>query len=411
MAYLLTVKEGHVTNPSRSTQPRRGGTKGGPASGPRVLQLITLSDWGGAQQCVLSLARGLRDHYDMTVACGSDGPLVDRLRREGIRVIEVPSLVRTPRFLSDIKTLWTLARVMHAERFALVHCHSTKAGLLGRIAARIAGVPAVLFTAHGWQFAGEWPAVMRLAMVVSEWVTGRLSTAIVCVSHYDRVLALKMHLAAPDRMVVVHNGVDPSPWLGNGLPPDPQDCARPCTAVMVGRLTVQKDPATLLAAWRAVPRPHRLILVGDGPLLPDLMAQVRRDGLEERVTFMASTTDIPALLRTADVFVLSSRWEGLPLAIIEAMMSGLPVVGTRVGGVAEVMVDGETGLLVPPKDPEALASALNRLLEDAGLRRQMGEAGRRRALDRFTEARMLAETTAVYSRSLEVRGRAAAESA
>jgi glycosyltransferase involved in cell wall biosynthesis len=126
---------------------------------------------------------------------------------------------------------------------------------------------------------------------------------------------------------------------------------------------------------------------------------------------MASTTDIPALLRTADVFVLSSRWEGLPLAIIEAMMSGLPVVGTRVGGVAEVMVDGETGLLVPPKDPEALASALNRLLEDAGLRRQMGEAGRRRALDRFTEARMLAETTAVYSRSLEVRGRAAAESA
>lgn len=370
---------------------------------PRLLQLITLSDWGGAQQYVLSLARGLRDQYDVTVACAPGGPLVDRLHREGIRVIEVPSLVRMPHPLLDLKALRFLVRLMRGEQFALVHCHSTKAGLLGRIAARMAGVPVVLFTAHGWQFVGDWPLLLRLAMAAAEWLAARLSTAIICVSDYDRQIALRMGIGTPERLVVVHNGVDPAPWLGNGQgAPDPPDGQRPSTAVMVGRLTIQKDPAALLEAWHRVDRSHRLIMVGDGPLLTDLKTQIQRDGLADRVLLLDPTSDIPSLLRTADVFVQCSRWEGLPLAIIEAMMSGLPVVGTRVGGVAEVVGDGETGLLVPRQDPEALSSALNRLLHDPGLRGRMGEAGRRRALERFTEARMLAATAEVYARALRV---------
>lgn len=370
---------------------------------PRLLQLITLSEWGGAQQYVLSLARGLRGQYDVTVACAPGGPLVDRLHREGIRVIEVPSLVRMPHPLLDLKALRFLVRLMRGEQFALVHCHSTKAGLLGRIAARMAGVPVVLFTAHGWQFVGDWPLLLRLAMAAAEWLAARLSTAIICVSDYDRQIALRMGIGTPERLVVVHNGVDPAPWLGNGQgAPDPPDGQRPSTAVMVGRLTVQKDPAALLEAWHRVDRSHRLIMVGDGPLLTDLKRQIQRDGLADRVLLLDPTSDIPSLLRTADVFVLCSRWEGLPLAIIEAMMSGLPVVGTRVGGVAEVVEAGETGLLVPCQNPEALSSALNRLLHDPGLRARMGEAGRRRALERFTEARMLAATAEVYARVLRV---------
>ncbi len=367
---------------------------------PRVLQLITLSEWGGAQQCVHSLARGLRDHYDVTVACAPGGHLVDRLQREGIRVIEVPGLVRMPNPLLDLRALRFLVQLMRVERFALVHCHSTKAGLLGRVAARIAGVPVVLFTAHGWQFVGNWPPLLRLAMVAAERLAARLSTAIICVSDYDRQIALRMGIGVPDRLVVVHNGVDPAPWLGNGQEaPDPPDGQGPSTAIMVGRLTAQKDPAALLEAWRRVDRPHRLIIVGDGPLLTDVKRQIQQDGLADRVSLLDATSDIPSLLRTADVFVQSSRWEGLPLAIIEAMMSGLPVVGTRVGGVAEVVAAGETGLLVPCQNPEALSSALNRLLHDPELRARMGEVGRRRALERFTEARMIAETAEVYARA------------
>ena len=375
-------------------------------SPPRLLQLITLSEWGGAQQYVLSLARGLRGHYDVTVACASGGPLIDRLHAEGIRVIEVPSLVRTPHPLLDFKALRFLVRLMRRERFDLVHCHSTKAGLLGRIAARMAGVPVVLFTAHGWQFVGDWPFPLRLAMIASEWFAARLSTAIICVSDYDRQIALRMGIGTPERLVVVHNGVDPAPWLGNGQAPAPAG-RRPSMAVMVGRLTLQKDPAALLEAWHRVDKPHRLIIVGDGPLLSDVKRQIQRDGLSNRVALLDPTSDIPSLLQTADVFVQSSRWEGLPLAIIEAMMSGLPVVGTRVGGVAEVVGAGETGLLVPSQNPEALSSALNRLLHDPELRARMGEAGRRRALEHFTEARMIAETAEVYARALRQTVRAA----
>lgn len=376
-------------------------------SPPRLLQLITLSEWGGAQQYVLSLARGLRSQYDVTVACAPGGPLIDRLHAEGIRVIEVPSLVRTPHPLLDFKALQFLVRLMRREQFDLVHCHSTKAGLLGRIAARMAGVRIVLFTAHGWQFVGDWPLPLRLAMIAAEWLAARLSTAIICVSDYDRQIALRMGIGAPDRLVVVHNGVDPAPWLGNGQAPPPANGPRPSTAVMVGRLTLQKDPVTLLDAWHRVDKPHRLIMVGDGPLLTDVKRQIERNGLSDRVALLDPTSDIPSLLRTADVFVQCSRWDGLPLAIIEAMMSGLPVVGTRVGGVAEVVGAGETGLLVPAQNPEALSSALNRLLHDPGLRARMGETGRRRALEHFTETRMIAETAEVYVRALRQTVRAA----
>ena len=368
---------------------------------PRVLQVITLSDWGGAQQCVLSLARGLRERYEMVVACGAGGPLVDRLRHEGIRVIEVGSLTRTPHVLRDIETLRILVRLMREEGFALVHCHSTKAGFLGRIAARLAGVPAIVFTSHGWQFAGGWPSWLRLAMIAAEWMTARVSTVIICVSEHDRRVALAHRIGRPDRLIVIQNGVDPAPWMASddvrsGLGAAP--CPR--TAVMVGRLTAQKDPVTLLEAWRRVPGTHRLLLVGDGPLRADVEAAIRRDAAADRVEVLPPTTDIPALMRTAHVFVMSSRWEGLPLAVIEAMMSGLPVVATRVGGVPELVAEHETGLLVPPGDPEALAAALRRMLDEPSLAYRLGQAGRRRALARFTESRMLAEMDAVYARVL-----------
>ena len=157
-----------------------------------MLELVTLSDWGGAQACVFALSRGLRDTFDVTVACGSGGPLISRLRDEGIRVVEIPRLVRPPHPVADLKTLVWLVRWMRRERFAIVHCHSTKAGLLGRFAARMAGVPGIVFTVHGWPFAGWWHPIVRAAIMLAERAAARISTAIICVSDYDRRWALRM---------------------------------------------------------------------------------------------------------------------------------------------------------------------------------------------------------------------------
>ncbi|MCL6554424.1 MAG: glycosyltransferase [Firmicutes bacterium] len=379
---------------------------------PKVLQLVTQSEWGGAQTHVLALARGLRGTYDVTIGCGAGGPLVARGRESGIRVVEIPSLVQPPRLLADLATLWRLVRWIRTEAFQIVHCHSTKAGLLGRIAARLAGAPIVAFTAHGWPSLAALPPLIRLAYRVAESGVARLSHVIICVSEHDKRQALKMGTGTPDRLVVVRNGVNPALWAQSmsagpsgqprgAIPGSARDGV--CTAVCVARLTVQKDPLTLLKAWTMLQGAHRLVLIGDGPLRAELEAFCGRAGLTDRVTFLGARDDVPAVLGAADLFVLASRWEGLPFAVLEAMCSGLPVVATRVGGIPEAVVDGETGLLVPPGDARALAEAIERLAADPRLRGQMGAAGRRRAEACFTEARMLAENADVYARLLAAR--------
>lgn len=358
----------------------------------RVLLLVTLSDWGGAQACVYALARGLRDRYDVVVGCAPGGPLVARLRADGIAVVELPTLRRTPAPLDDLRTLWRLVRWMRAARFAVVHCHSTKAGLLGRLAARLAGVPAAIFTAHGWPFVSGWPPPVRWAATLAERVVARFTSAIVCVAEQVRQEALSLRIGRPDRLVLIYNGTDPDRW-----PPRSRAQAAGSTVVTVGRLQPPKDPATLLAAWRRVPPGHRLLVLGDGPLRPALEAAAADLTADGTVTFLGARADVAQALADADVFVLSSRWEGLPFAVIEAMMVGLPVVASRVGGVEEAVVDGLTGFLVPPEDEAALAAALTRLLRDPDLREAMGREGRRRALELFTERAMVEQTAGLYA--------------
>lgn len=372
-----------------------------PPARPRILEMITLSDWGGAQAYVFAVARGFKDRYDIAVACAPGGPLIPRLHREGVRVIEIPSLVRTPSPLADLITVWRVVRCLRRERFDLVHCHSTKAGLLGRLAARIAAVPAVVFTAHGWPFTSGWHPIVRIVSTLAERAAAHLATTIICVAHHVRAEALRMRIGRPAQLAVIHNGVDPALWVERpAVGTSPGHSSPSCTVVMVGRLQDPKDPATLVRAWKRISGAHRLILVGDGPIRPELEAIITGDRLSDRVILLGAREDVPALLRDADIFVLSSRWEGLPLAVIEAMMAGLPVVATAVGGVSEVVADGQTGILVPPGQPEALAGALNRLLKDTGLRTQMGATGRQRALEHFTEARMLADIGRLYERIL-----------
>jgi glycosyltransferase involved in cell wall biosynthesis len=326
----------------------------------------------------------------------------------------VPHLVRAPAPLVDLKAVWWLVRWMRRERFTLVHCHSTKAGLLGRFAARIAGVPVRVFTVHGWPFTGWWHPVFRWATAAAERLAARISTVVICVSEHDRLRALRLGVGPASKIRVVHNGVDPGRWLPGASEVEHSSIWSPgsapragtaprgvrsagCRVVSVGRLTHQKDPLVLLRAWQLIDGPHCLAIVGDGPIKDDLEAEIHRRGLAGRVELLGARDDVPEILGASDLFVMASRWEGLPLAIIEAMMSGLPVVATAVGGVPEEVVDGETGLLVPPGSPEALARAMQRLIDDPQLRERVGAAGRRRALERFTEARMLRETAAVYA--------------
>jgi glycosyltransferase involved in cell wall biosynthesis len=194
---------------------------------------------------------------------------------------------------------------------------------------------------------------------------------------------------------VIHNAVDVASFrTTNGA-------AGPARIVGVGRFAYPKDFSTLLAALELVGAGYRAALVGDGPGLGEVVTALRARGLSDRVELLGARGDVSDVLARSDVFVLSSRSEGFPVSILEAMAAGLPVVATDVGGVAEAVVDGETGILVPAGDPEALAAALRRLVADPALRRRLGAAGRTRAFRRFDVAHFRAEHLKLYRRELE----------
>jgi glycosyltransferase involved in cell wall biosynthesis len=354
-------------------------------SRPRIVLLITLAETGGAQTYVASLLPALAGEYDVTVAAHGDGFLADAARRAGVRYLPLRHMRRRIDPLQDLLGLVELVRLFRRERPAIVHANSSKAGILGRIAAVAARVPVRLFTVHGWAFKADTGPAAR-AYLWADRLMSPLTTTTICVAESERRAGLQARTCRADRTVVIHNGVAVGPHARTATPP-------PVTLLSVGRLRAPKDFLTLVrAAARLEPGSFRLCIAGDGPDLEAVAAEVRRLGLGDAVALLGARDDIDTLLSKADLFVLSSTSEGFPMSVLEAMAAGLPVVASAVGGVPEI-VDATTGALVAPRDPVALAAALARLVADPALRERLGAAARRRverdfSIDAFRQAHL-----------------------
>ena len=361
---------------------------------PRLLILITLAEAGGAQTSVSLLLPGLTGEFDVTVAAHGSGPLRDAARAAGVPFVHLEHMRRAISPWQDVLALRELVRLCRRLRPDIVHAHSSKAGALGRLAAALARVPVRIFTVHGWSFAAYSGLPGRLYL----WVERRLrrvTTAVVCVAAASRDVGVAARACRAEHTLVIHNAVDVTAFAAPGrLDGTPR-------VVSVGRFAFPKDFATLVEALAATRADYRAAFVGEGPLLPEVAAAILERGLTGRIDLLGNRGDVPDLLASADIFVLSSRSEGFPVSILEAMAAGLPVVATNVGGVAESVVDGETGLLVPPGDPDALAAALDRLLTDSALRLRLGTAGRERAHRYFDVADFWRAHVELYRRELE----------
>lgn len=365
-----------------------------PTDSRALLFVITRGDSiGGAQIHVRDLAAGAaRRGHRVAVAVGTPGPFLDLLKQAGISSFVIPGLGRNLDPVGDLRAILGLRGVIRRWKPDLVACHTAKAGLVGRLAAWWSGVPAQ-YTVHGWQFADGISPVQRLLVLAAETLLARVTRMIITVSEYDRKLGLRFRVAPADRIVTVHNGMP-----AEGEPPAP-GVSPTVRLVMVARFQPQKDHGTLFAALdRLADLPWSLHLVGDGPDLARWRTWVRDRGWETRVVFHGLSLNVPGILARSDIFVLASRWEGFPNSILEAMRAGLPVVATGVGGVSEAVVEGVTGMVVPPADPERLAGALAQLLADRTLRQKWGARGRERFESEFTFERMLDKTEAVWSR-------------
>ena len=280
-----------------------------------------------------------------------------------------------------------------------MHCHSAKAGVLGRIAAALTESPRST-PPHSLPFVGDFSELRRRFATLTERALAPATAALLCVCEAERRIALEHRLGPPDRARVVYNGCEPCP---EGVEVDPalarlREGGPVAAAVTV--LREQKRPDIFLEAvplvLERVPG-ARLALVGDGPLREELHARAAELGLDDepRFAFLPFAPPAARHLRAMDVYVLPSAWEAFPIGVLEALACGTPQVATDVGGTGEAVVP-ETGVLVPPRDAPALAAAVADLLGDAERRARMAQASRERHAERFGVERMVAETAALY---------------
>jgi glycosyltransferase involved in cell wall biosynthesis len=335
--------------------------------------VITLAEVGGAQAYVASLLPALAERYDVLLAAHGEGPLRDAATRAGVRFVPLRHVRRPIRPWRDLAGVVELVLLLRRERPEILHASSSKAGVLGRLAAAATRVPIRIFTVHGWAFSAYSGLPSRLYRLVDRLMAS-VTTVTICVSERELADGVEAGACKAERSVVIRNAVDVS-----AFPRSRHDRATP-RFIAVGRLKAPKDFLTLVRACGSLPEgSFEALLVGEGPERSEIEAEIRRLGLVRSVRLIGERADVPALLADSDVFVLSSRSEGLPMSVLEAMAAGIPVIASNVGGLAELVVDGETGLLAHPGDPEALGAALGGLIADRDLRRRLGDAGRARA--------------------------------
>jgi len=365
---------------------------------PRVLLVVTLAERGGVVSYLSALVPGLVAEYDVTVAAHGPGPLGEAVRAAGAEFVELRQVRRAISPLHDPRGLLELIGLCRRVRPHVVHANSTKAGVLGRLAAWLTRVPVRLFSAHGWAFATHLGASARLY----EWcdrMMRPLTTTTICVSRSELERGLRARTCTRERTVVIPNAVPLD------VPRAHAESGGRLRVASVGRLAAPKDFITLVRALARLPGgSYRAQIIGDGPDRGAIAREIERLGIGAPVSLAGECGDVPQRLAAADVLVLSSRSEAMPMVVLEAMAAGLPVVASAVGGMPELVVDGETGLLVAPGDPEALAAALSRLARDPLLRGRLGAAGRARAERHHSLQDMRRRHADLYRSQLAARG-------
>lgn len=352
--------------------------------------------------------------YEVHIIC-SNGEYVKELKERGYRITTV-KLSRKISLFSNLNTIWRIYAFIRKERPMIVHTHAPVMGLLGRVAAKLAGSPVIIYTAHGFYFHENMNWCQRMFFILIELITGRLCTDMLFTqSKEDADFAFRKGIIAKEKIEWIGNGVDLKRFsnltedrdLKSSLGIDEKDKV----IGFIGRIVREKGVEELILSLKQVGQtiPNvKLLIVGD-TLESDrdqgakerIKQLIDINGLTNKVIFIGFREEIPQIYKIMDVFVLPSHREGMPRTVLEAMASGKPVIATNIRGCREEVLDGVTGLLVPVKDSTALTEAIKQVLLDERLANKMGLAGYKRAQDSFDENQVIDKEMKIYQRLLQ----------
>ncbi|MFA5069311.1 MAG: glycosyltransferase family 4 protein [Candidatus Omnitrophota bacterium] len=333
----------------------------------RLAHIITGLELGGAQKTTLSLLshidKGLYDTFLFTSAGGYLAP--GAALTPGLKVIVIDSLTRDVNFLKDIRSFFKIAYYLRRYKISIVHTHSSKAGIIGRWAARLAGVRLIFHTVHGWPFYIESGLFIRFAYRALERITSLITTNLIVVSDADLRAGLRYIDNNREKYVKISYGIDTGNFAAKKGPAERDDIIR---VGFIACFKPQKAPMDFIKVVKLVTNKNKaieFISAGDGILRPIALEQALRFGIDSYIKFLGWQDDIPSILSRLDMLLLTSHWEGMPVTVLEALAAGKPIIATKVGGIPEVVINDFNGFVEEKGDCRALARDILILASDS----------------------------------------------
>lgn len=353
---------------------------------------------------MFDLATNFSQEYDVSVAFGGEGELKTRLEKAGIRTISLPFLKRDVNPFTDFSVFKKLIELFKTEKPDIVHVNSSKIGGIGALAGRIAKVPKIIFTAHGWAFREERPEYQKTIIKFLSWLTILFSHTVITVSERDKREALAMPFTKR-KIILVHNGIEETEFLSKEQARESiikeSNASVPEKTLWIGtigELHKNKGHIYAIEAFSKLAKTANVLffIIGDGEEKKELQQKISEFGLEKKVFLLGRRDDAPKLLIAFDIFLFPSVKEGLPFAILEAGMAGLPTIASAVGGIPEIITDMQTGILIRPKNQDEIIRAIEYILAYPTKTAELGKKLRTMIQKNFSLKKMIENTVAVY---------------
>ena len=371
----------------------------------KILHVITHLPIGGAQDNTLYTVELLdKEKYDISLCCNLEGALVERAKKiEAIKLFDIPFLCREVSPYRDIRAFLSLYKLFKEEDFTIIHTHSSKAGLLARLAAVLNKTPIVIHTIHGFAFNDFMNGLKKNFFIYLEKLLAKWTDVLITVSNLNKKKIIDLNIAHENKIKNIYSGIDLSLFTNKRNDDFRKELNLENDHLLlgsVGRLSNQKDPITMIEAFGIISKPFpnaHLALVGDGELKGKILEKIDQLKLDGKVHLTGNKNNPWSVYHSMDLFIMSSIYEGLGRSITEALSCGVPVVCTDVEGVPEIVRDNITGILVPPKDANKLADGIIRTLNDMETAKKMAEEGRRFVNDNFDVNKMVNDIDSLYN--------------